>query len=88
MKTQTRVLVKHYSLIIGVFFISGILIAQNVSAIEKDQARVQGQVNDSAQGVFSTQVQISGSAYNQELLGRDCVLADELICRDLLPLHQ
>lgn len=85
MKTHSGELVKHYSLITGAFFVAGLLMAQNVSAIEKDQSRVQLQNEGQTQMVFSSEVKLSGSAYNQELLSRDCVLADELVCRDLRP---
>lgn len=85
MKTQSGEIVKHYSLvtvsIIGAFFIVGFLLAQNVSAIEKDQSQVQ----QAKKASLSSEIQLSGSAYNQELLNRDCVLVDELICRNLRP---
>lgn len=60
------------------------LLSVDGNAVAKDEARVStySLEQDLSQAGYS-ELSLSGSAYNHSLLNRECLLADELICRDL-----
>ncbi len=70
--------------VLGLLFIAGLSVGNQAGAVTKDEARVSLDQTEPNNAMRShSQVLLSGSAYNKLLLNRDCVLADELICRDM-----
>lgn len=68
-----------FVVIVAVSFLS-----EKGAAVAKDEARVS--VHSDGQVVyqnFYSRPLLQGSAYNHSLLNRECLLADELVCRDL-----
>ena len=72
------------SLVAGLLLIGLVSLTIQTNAIAKDESRVSfDQTEAHFSQPYQSKILLSGSAYNQTLLNRDCVLADELICQNL-----